>query len=53
MDYITNEQCAEYVPPGGPPITDGMMCAFRVGTGACVGDSGGPLVISNGTAPAI
>ena len=53
VDYITNEQCAEYVPLGGPTITDGMMCAFRVGTGPYASDSGGPLVISNGTAPAI
>ena len=55
VDYITNEQCQsayDNAPVGWLRLFDGMMCAYRRGTGPRHGDSGGPLMIANGTDPA-
>ncbi|KAL7450508.1 hypothetical protein ACHAWC_002413, partial [Mediolabrus comicus] len=47
VDYISNEDCQEaYADEAdAPPITDGMMCAYKNDTAHCSGDSGGPLFL--------
>jgi secreted trypsin-like serine protease len=47
VDYVSNEDCQEaYADEAdAPPITDGMMCAYKKDTSTCSGDSGGPLFI--------
>jgi trypsin len=47
VDYISNEECKKVYADDAdaPPITEGVVCAYKKFTGPCFGDSGGPLFI--------
>ena len=50
VDYISNEECqkiyaGEDLAGKEQPITDGMMCGYKKGSGSCQGDSGGPAFL--------